>query len=284
MARSSPDFAAQPQRGPLRARQMLARHGGESHVGSNRPAPAGGRGVGRKVEPGGRILIAHPDPAVLAQIAYAVARAGYNVSAGGTGDDLLEVSRRATPDLIVLSAFLPPTSGFAVLEALREHITTQVVPVIVVDKTAPESASVRAFALGADDYVAVEPFQDRALVHRIAAILRRVRAPARPSTEVLDLGIARLDVTARRLMIRGRDVDLSEVEVGLLLRLAAEAAACGLGSPQPVPPAAPPPPAQHRIDKVTVHRLRAKLGAARDFVETVRGAGYRLLRSAPTSD
>lgn len=281
MARPSPDSAAQPQRGPLRARQSLARDSAEGHLASGCPASAPCRGPGRKVEPGGRILIVHPDPAMLARIAYAIARAGYGVSTGGTGEDVLEVSRRAAPDLIVLSAFLPPTSGFAVLEALRRHVATQVVPVMVVDHTAAESASVRAFSLGADDYVAIEPFQDRELVHRIGAILRRVRAPARPSTEVLDIGIAQLDVTARRLTIRGRDVDLSEAEIALLLRLAADAAADGVDGPETLPALAP---AQHRIDKVTVHRLRAKLGPARDIVETVRGAGYRLRRPTPTSD
>ena len=115
----------------------------------------------------------------------------------------------------------------------------------------------------------------------VSAILRRVKSGSGESSEVQEIGPLRIDRTAHRVTVDGRDVELTPTEFKLLLLLAERK-----GRVQPrnmlleiVWEAAPD--IQTRTVDMHVQRLRAKLGAAGDMIETVRGFGYRLRGGQP---
>src|SRR5204862_3147553 len=138
-----------------------------------------------------------------------------------------------------------------------------------------ENDRIRGLTLGADDYL-TKPFSPQELVLRVAAILRRVTAGHEDSDDVKQVGPLRSESTAHRVTVDGREVDLTPTEYKLLLLLAERK-----GRVQPrnlllevVWEAAPD--IQTRTVDMHVQRLRAKLGAAGELIEPVRGFGYRI--------
>jgi two-component system phosphate regulon response regulator PhoB len=182
----------------------------------------------------------------------------------------------------VLDLMLPGMSGFDVLERIRADDATREIAVLMLTARRDEPDRIRGLSLGADDYL-TKPFSPQELVLRVGAILRRTSVAAAAPGERLTVGPIIIDRAAHRVAIDGRDIDLTPTEYKLLLTLAerrgrVQARAHLL---QTVWDAAPD--IQTRTVDMHVQRLRAKLGAAGDLVETVRGFGYRLRAAQPRS-
>ncbi len=222
-----------------------------------------------------RVLVVDDEPDIVALVAYHLAKAGYRVSTAATGADALEISRQECPALVVLDLMLPGLSGFDVLEQLRSDPATRDAAVLMLTARREEPDRIRGLSLGADDYL-TKPFSPQELVLRVGAILRRVTAVAATTSDILQLGTIRIDRAAHRVSVDGRDIDLTATEFKLLLTLAerrgrVQARAHLL---ETVWEAAPD--IQTRTVDMHIQRLRTKLGAAGELIETVRGFGYRL--------
>jgi two-component system phosphate regulon response regulator PhoB len=225
-----------------------------------------------------RVLVVEDEPDISALVAYHLAKAGYRVVTAATGPEATEAAYAQQPALVVLDLMLPGMSGFEVLEQLRASEATKHVAVLMLTARREESDRIRGLSLGADDYL-TKPFSPQELVLRVGAILRRVQAP-RPldphGADLLEIGTIQIDQTAFSVAVDGRPVDLTPMEYRLLLLLA-ERRGRVQGRRQlleAVWDAAPD--LQTRTVDMHVQRLRAKLGAAGELIETVRGFGYRL--------
>lgn len=222
-----------------------------------------------------RILVVDDEPDIVALVAYHLAKAGYRVSTAATGPEALDAARQEPPSLIVLDLMLPGVSGFEVLEQLRADEATKDVAVLMLTARRDEPDRIRGLSIGADDYL-TKPFSPQELVLRVTAILRRVSASASSPSDVIQLGPIRIDRAAHRVSMDGAEIELTPTEFKLLLVLAerrgrVQARAHLL---EVVWEAAPD--IQTRTVDMHVQRLRTKLGAAGDLIETVRGFGYRL--------
>lgn len=229
-----------------------------------------------------RVLVVDDEPDIVALVAYHLAKSGYSVSTATTGPEGLAAARRDKPALVVLDLMLPGLSGLEVMEELRADPATSRVAVLMLTARREESDRIKGLTLGADDYL-TKPFSPQELVLRVAAILRRVRAGHDDAADVKQLGPLRIDSTAHRVTVDGREIDLTPTEFKLLLLLAERK-----GRVQPrnllleiVWEAAPD--IQTRTVDMHVQRLRAKLGEAGDLIETVRGFGYRIKNVADRS-
>ena len=224
---------------------------------------------------GERILVVDDEPDIVALVAYHLAKSGYRVSTAADGTDALETVRQERPALIVLDLMLPGLTGYQVLEQLRAAEGTRDIAVLMLTARREEPDRIRGLSLGADDYL-TKPFSPQELVLRVSAILRRVTAAGSASADVLALGPIKIDRGAHRVTVEERLVDLTPTEYRLLLTLAerrgrVQGRAALL---ERVWEAAPD--IQTRTVDMHIQRLRAKLGAAGDLIETVRGFGYRL--------
>lgn len=222
-----------------------------------------------------RVLVVDDEPDIVALVAYHLAKAGYAVSTAATGTQALAIARRDKPALVILDLMLPGLSGFEVIKELRSDPTTAAVAVLMLTAKRDEGDRIRGLTLGADDYL-TKPFSPQELVLRVGAILRRVKAGHDDAGDVRQIGPLRIDTTAHRVSVDGREIDLTPTEFKLLILLAERK-----GRVQPrnlllenVWEAAPD--IQTRTVDMHVQRLRAKLGAAGDLIETVRGFGYRI--------
>ncbi|MEX0843110.1 MAG: response regulator transcription factor [Gemmatimonadota bacterium] len=225
---------------------------------------------------GARILVVDDEPDISALVAYHLARESYVVRTANTGAEALEALERERPDLIVLDLMLPGMSGLEVLQALRERPETSEVPVILLTARKEEADRIEGLRLGADDYVA-KPFSPQELVLRVGAILRRIRQlpPSGGSGSILRVGPVVLDTGAAQAEVDGRVLSLTPTEYRLLEVLMDRRGR--VQSRRQLLEAVWDTTADISTRTVDMHvqRVRSKLGEAADWLETVRGFGYR---------
>ena len=225
-----------------------------------------------------RILVVDDEPDITALVAYHLAKAGYRVTTAASGAEALRAARNERPDVVILDLMLPGVSGYDVLSELRSRDETRDVGVILLTARREETDRIRGLTLGADDYL-TKPFSPQELTLRVAAVLRRLQAPAIASGSSLTAGPLTIDRSAHRVLLEGAEVVLTATEYRLLITLVERQ-----GRVQTRPQLLEAvwdaqPDIQTRTVDMHVQRLRAKLGEAGHLIETVRGFGYRF-RSA----
>jgi DNA-binding response OmpR family regulator len=224
------------------------------------------------------ILIVDDDRDLVEILAFLVGQAGLIPLVASDPESALELLEKHEPSVAVVDLNLRPFDGFELLAELRRR--SDALPIIVLTSRTAEDDKVRALDLGADDYIE-KPFGNRELVARIRANARRFdRDRGGVPTATLEVGPFRLDLGERTLHVDGVSVRLTGTEFRLLQYLVRNRNVI-------VPTDAiakyvwgyNDPPARDVI-RVTVHRLRRKLGddgAQHRFIETVPGVGLRLL-------
>lgn len=169
-------------------------------------------------EPAATILVVDDEPQIRRFLRLALEAHGYAVLEAATAEAALRTAVMQRPDLLVLDLGLPDREGFDVLAAVREWSQA---PVLVLSVRAREAEKVRAFELGADDYV-VKPFGMAELLARIRAALRR-RAPDASAPPVFQVGGLEVDLARRIVRVDQVDVRLSPKQYRLLQMLVANA-------------------------------------------------------------
>jgi len=220
------------------------------------------------------VLVVDDEPQIRRFLRLGLESHGYVVQEAATADAALRAAVSARPELVVLDLGLPDREGFEVLSALREWSR---VPVLVLSVRSREDEKVRAFELGADDYV-VKPFGMAELLARIKAALRR-RVESEAPKPVFRAGGLEVDLVRRVVRVNGTDVRLSRMQYRLLQILVANAGKVVthhqlLGEVWG---------AAHRDDvqylRVFIRKLRQRIEAdpARpQYLLTELGVGYRL--------
>jgi len=219
-----------------------------------------------------RVLVVDDEPQIRKFLRLGLEGHGYTVLEAASAEAALRVAVAEQPELVVLDLGLPDREGFEVLGALREWSR---VPVLVLSVRNREGEKVRAFDLGADDYV-VKPFGMPELLARIKAALRRRVAPAEP---VFRVGGLEVDLGRRVVRVEGAEVRLSPKQYRLLQVLVSNAGKV-LTHRQLLSDVWG---AVHRDDiqylRVFVRKLRGRIEAdpARPrYLLTELGVGYRL--------
>jgi two-component system phosphate regulon response regulator PhoB len=226
------------------------------------------------------VLVVEDEPDIAALIAYQLTREGFRVETTATGTDALGAISREIPDLVVLDRMLPGLSGDEVLETLKGEAATKTIPILVLTAKKEQEDRIEGFELGADDYL-TKPFSPRELVLRVKAILRRIQEPAVESGgRILRAGPISLDVNSHQVLLHSEELNLTPTEFRLLKSLMERKGRTQ--SRQQLLERAWSVEShisdriQTRTVDMHVRRLRAKLGEVGDWVETVRGFGYRL--------
>jgi DNA-binding response OmpR family regulator len=239
---------------------------------SSWPALAGGPGTTR-------ILVVEDEHDIAGLIKHTLEREpDTRVEIVNSGDAALKAVADHAPHLIVLDLNLPVLSGFEVCRILRSRPTTRHVPIIMLTARTTEVDRVSGLDLGADDYV-TKPFSIRELAARVRAVLRRPPAVPTPpaSTSVYRGRHLTADFEAVDIHVDGTPVRLTRREFELLKCLVENKSRVlsrdrllerVWGYERLI---------ETRSVDVHIGRLRAKLGAAGDQIETVVGLGYRFV-------
>jgi two-component system phosphate regulon response regulator PhoB len=220
-----------------------------------------------------RILVVDDEEDLLELVDYNLTREGYRVVCVASGEAALAAARKNPPDLIVLDLLLPSVDGLEVCRLLKGDEKTRHIPIIMLTAKGEESDMVAGLELGADDYM-TKPFSPRVLLARIKAILRR-KAKGAADDRVVQVRSLVIHPGRHEVTIGGKPLELTFTEFRLLHFLArrpgwaftrAQIVDAVKGEDYPV---------TDRSVDVQVAGLRKKLGEWGNYIETVRGVGYR---------
>lgn len=226
------------------------------------------------------ILIVEDDENIQQLVGYNLAKAGFQVLYAENGEQALASVKRELPDLMVLDIMLPSLNGFEVCKILRKDPQTKTLPIIMLTAKGEEKDVTTGLDLGADDYI-TKPFSPKILVARIKAALRRREELAGDEGSEGKGGLLKvhdivIDPKRYEVVVAGSLVSLTVTEFSILDLLARrpgwvfsrQQIIDGVrGYDYVITP---------RAVDVQVFGLRKKLGASGEYIETVRGIGYRM--------
>ena len=215
-----------------------------------------------------KILVIEDEPDIQELLCAYLRDAGYETTAAGDGVAALDLFHKGSWDLLLLDLMLPKIDGYAVCELIRRE---SAVPIIMLTALDTEENQIKGFDLQADDYV-TKPFSMPVLLRKIGAVLRRSGSGEERRTIsyadlLLDLDDYRVSVDGTPVELTGREFELLRELVQNQGRVLTRSVLLGrlwnydfLGD--------------ERIVDSHIKNLRKKLG--REYIETVRGVGYRI--------
>jgi two-component system phosphate regulon response regulator PhoB len=219
------------------------------------------------------ILIIEDEKDIVDLVSYHLSQSGFSVITALDGPSGLGRAKKERPSLVILDLMLPGMDGKDICRALKSNPLTQSIPILMLTAKAEEMDRVIGFELGADDYV-TKPFSPTELVLRVKAILRRREFPPE-GEKIIQIDDLLIDIYRHHVSVKKNPIRLTSLEFKLLVELASNR-----GRVQT---------RERLLDKVWgytyegyartvdthIRRLREKLGASGESIETIRGVGYR---------
>jgi DNA-binding response OmpR family regulator len=219
-----------------------------------------------------KILIIEDDRDIVEMLEYNLKEEGYETISALNGEQGIELAGKERPDLIILDIMLPIIDGFEVCRILKNHDRVSHIPIIILSAKSQETDKVVGLELGADDYV-TKPFSPRELIARTRAILRR-RQGERLSDRI-KRGQITIDRTRHKVTVGKKEILLTLTEFKLLEFMARRPGAVFSRARILDAVAGQDAIVCDRTVDAHIKSLRHKLGSAKDYIETIRGAGYR---------
>ena len=226
---------------------------------------------------GESILVVEDEEDILDLISYNLKQAGFSITAVESGEEALEVASEENFSLVLLDLMLPGIDGLEVCRLLRAKPETKNIPVLMLTARTEEVDRIVGLELGADDYL-TKPFSPRELVLRVRAILRRAEVVESVSDETIRVGSLTIDPIEHRVQLLGEEIELTATEFRLLLTLAQRRGRVQSREELLNVVWGYEHSGYRRTVDTHLRRLRAKMGEAADYLETVRGVGYRFRR------
>lgn len=219
------------------------------------------------------IYCVEDDAGIRNMVVYTLRSTGFEAEGLSDGAAFFEAIKKSRPQLVLLDIMLPGEDGLTILKKLRDNPATAEIPVILATAKGSEYDKVTGLDLGADDYLA-KPFGMMEMVSRVKAVLRRTTP--RQDQQVLQAGALSLNLGEHLVTVDGQRVTLTLKEFEVLRvmmehvgqvftrdRLLGEIWGYDFDG-------------ETRTVDVHMRTLRQKLGRCGDYIETVRGVGYRL--------
>ncbi|MBN2332233.1 MAG: response regulator [Deltaproteobacteria bacterium] len=206
---------------------------------------------------------------------YNLEREGYRVISAADGIHGLKLVLSEQPDLVLLDLMLPGLGGLDICRRLQANEETNAIPIIMVSARGEESDIVVGLKLGADDYIA-KPFSPKELLARVEAVLRRgVLREGKELPERLQYQGLTIDLARHEILVDNLPATLTATEFKLLHFLASHPGRVFTRD--------------HLLNHITggnefiidrnidvhIQSIRKKLADHRNYIETIRGVGYR---------
>ena len=213
------------------------------------------------------------DKSIRDLVIYTLTAVGYEAEGFATGEEMFKALEKTSPPLIMLDIMLPDEDGLAILKKLKSDPMTEDIPVIMATAKGTEYDKVVGLDLGADDYLA-KPFGMMEMISRVKAVLRR-SAP-KEKTDLLRMGKLELDEKRHTVSVDGTQIQLTLKEYELLRvfmknpgivfsRDSLLSIVWGINFI-----------GESRTVDVHIGTLRTKIGECGNYIETVRGVGYKM--------
>jgi two-component system phosphate regulon response regulator PhoB len=225
-----------------------------------------------------KILIIDDESDVADLVAMNLKAEGYKTITADNGEAGLAKAKDEEPQLIVLDLMLPKMSGLEVCKALKRESATSRIPIIMLTAKSDEVDRIVGLELGADDYV-TKPFSPRELLLRIQSVLRR-SSTGGEKQERIKVGDIVLDHSRHEVLVKDEKIELTATEFRLLAILMERRGRVQTRDRLLNDVWGYESVIDTRTVDTHIRRLREKLGPVADYVETVRGVGYRMIETA----
>ena len=220
-----------------------------------------------------KIVLVEDEEDIAALIQLQADISGYKLLTAVDGLNGYELIEKEIPQVVLLDIMLPGQSGLDVCRRMKNNPALKHIPIIMISAKSEETDVVLGLELGADDYVA-KPFSPRVLFSRVKAVLRRNQEEEN-SCPILMFGEYSLDIEKYLVKKRDRAIALTLSEFGILKRLASHRGKVLTRNQLLDDLQSDDAFVVDRNIDVHIAALRKKLGPKFDFIETVRGVGYR---------
>ena len=220
-----------------------------------------------------KVLVVDDEKDIIELVSYNLENEGFKVISATAGEKALELVSSEKPEIIILDLMLPGIDGLDVCRELKRSDQTSSIPIIMLTAKGEESDIVIGLELGADDYI-TKPFSPRVLVARVKAVLRRIESK-KEEEDLIRINQLSIDLVRYQVTYRGKTLTLTSTEFNLLILLAQNRGKVFTRDQILDKAWKDESFVVDRTVDVHVRRLRQKLGQASQFIETVRGVGYR---------
>ena len=222
-----------------------------------------------------KILVVDDESDVSALVAYHLKAKGYQVEVVNDPNRSLGIARTFLPDLVILDVMMPDLSGIQICRLMRADPQLKKIPVVFLTAKAEENDRIQGLETGADDYIC-KPFSTKELVLRVQTILRRLTEAAPAEPKRLQVGEIVIDTERHAVELHGQPLELTATEFNLLKLLMERRGRVQSREHLLLNVWNYETEIETRTVDTHVRRLREKLGSEADWIETVRGVGYRI--------
>jgi len=225
------------------------------------------------------VLIIEDEPDIRKTIEYNLSKESYNVFQASSISEGEKAISEEKIDVIILDLMLPDGSGLTLCRDIKLESKTKNIPVIILTAKTDEVDRVVGFELGADDYV-TKPFSVRELILRVRAVLKRGSSlHAKIDQSESSFGGLKLNFDAHEVHVNGKEVLLTALEFKLLKHLVDRRGRVQTRDQLLEDVWGYSSEVTTRTVDTHIKRLREKLGSIGDYIQTIRGVGYRFSRN-----
>jgi two-component system phosphate regulon response regulator PhoB len=221
-----------------------------------------------------KILVVDDEEDILHLVRFNLAREGYDIVCADSGEKGLEIAKSQNVDLILLDLMLPGMDGLSVAKRLKSDAQSSRIPIVMLTAKSEESDVVAGLEVGAEDYV-TKPFSPRILVARVRAVLRRHSPHTPPEETLLQREDLTVDIRKHIVSVKNKPVGLTFTEFEILALLASRPGWAFSRTQIVDAVRGYNYSVTDRSVDVQIVGLRRKLGPCGNYIETVRGVGYR---------
>lgn len=220
-----------------------------------------------------KVFIVEDEPDLRDTLKYNFENEGFLVESFANGESFIDFIEKKKPNLVVLDLMLPGLSGLDVCRELRSKDKYDDISIIMLTAKSEEIDRIVGFELGADDYV-TKPFSVRELILRVKVLLKK-RADNSSDEQILEFGPISMNLEAHDVSINGESILLTALEFKLLKHLLKRKGRVQTRDQLLGDVWGYSAEVTTRTVDTHIKRLREKLGKPGDFIQTIRGVGYR---------
>ena len=220
------------------------------------------------------IFIVEDEPDIRETLAYNLIQEGFKVEEFLDAESCLEKINKKIPDLLILDLMLPGMSGLDLCKEIRTNKSLSNLAIIMLTAKGEEIDRIIGFELGADDYV-TKPFSVRELILRVKVILKK-QTESLENIEEVEFGAIKINLDAHEVSINDDEINLTALEFKLLKHLVQRRGRVQTRDQLLGDVWGYSSEVTTRTVDTHIKRLREKLGSVGDYIQTIRGVGYRL--------
>ena len=220
-----------------------------------------------------KIYIVEDEPDIRETLEYNFSNEGFEVFTAPDGEEALSNIKKVLPDVLILDLMLPGLSGLDVCKSIRADDDIRDMSIIMLTAKGEEIDRVIGFELGADDYV-TKPFSVRELILRVKVLLKK-QSESLVENKLVTFGPIRIDLDAHELKINDKEIVLTALEFKLLQHLVKRKGRVQTREQLLGDVWGYSAEVTTRTVDTHIKRLREKLGNTSDYIQTIRGVGYR---------